>query len=244
MLKAAIEKIVELAGASYHETPDGHIYTDGNVTEVRPKLDLPELLRLTSLDALIQFVRKEAVHITEESEPLFLTVSSHEDVFCYTAIEPYNRNRRTTLYHVTATDVPGWDSETKLPFEQASIALQTRFQETEDRNYTLRLLSQITSGGKVTYNDNGIATSVITQKGVALQGSEVIRPLVKLKPYRTFQEVEQPEGLFLIRVDERGISFIEADGGMWKLRARQIVKEYLEKELGELVEKGKVSIAL
>ena len=96
----------------------------------------------------------------------------------------------------------------------------------------------------MTYNDNGIATSVITQKGVALQGSEVIRPLVKLKPYRTFQEVEQPEGLFLIRVDERGISFIEADGGMWKLRARQIVKEYLEKELGELVEKGKVSIAL
>ena len=32
--------------------------------------------------------------------------------------------------------------------------------------------------------------------------------------------------------------------GKRKLRARQIVKEYLGKELGELVEKGKVSIAL
>lgn len=243
MLKEAIEKITELAGAKFHEA-DGHIYTDGTITEVRPELDLIRTLSLTSLDALIQFIKKEAVHITEKFEPLFITVSSHKDVFCYTAIEPENRNQRTLLYHVTATDVPGWESETKLPFEQASIALQTRFQETDDRNYTLRILSQITSGGKVTYNDNGIATSVITQKGIALQGSEVIRPLVKLRPYRTFQEVMQPEGMFLIRVDERGISFIEADGGMWKLSARQIVKEYLEKELEELIKAEKVNVAL
>ena len=243
MLKAAIEKIAELTGAKFHEA-NGHIYTDGTVNEVRPELDLPASLNLTSLDALIKFVKNEAVHITEVDEPLFITVSSHDHVSCYTAIEPCNRNNRILLYQVDATDVPGWNSETKLPFEQASIALQTRFQETDDRNYTLRLLSQITSGGKVTYNDNGIATSVITQKGVALQGSEVIRPLVKLKPYRTFQEVEQPEGLFLIRVDERGISFIEADGGMWKLKARQIVKEYIEKELAGLVETGAVNVAL
>ena len=84
----------------------------------------------------------------------------------------------------------------------------------------------------------------MTQKGVALQGAETIRPLVKLKPYRTFQEVGQPEGLFLIRIDERGISFIEADGGMWKLTARKTIKEYLEKELAELVDIGKVVVAL
>ena len=67
-------------------------------------------------------------------------------------------------------------------------------------------------------NDNGIATTITTQKGVALQTNEQIRPLVKLRPYRTFQEVEQPESIFLIRVSDRGISFIEADGSRKSLK--------------------------
>ncbi len=97
---------------------------------------------------------------------------------------------------------------------------------------------------KVVYNDNGIATTVTTQKGVALQSNEQIRPIITLKPYRTFQEVEQPESIFLIRVNERGITFTEADGGMWKLKVRQTVKAFLEAELESLVSSEAVFIAL
>ena len=244
MLKEAIEKIVQLAGVKTLTTPDGKIYADEEMYEVKPELDMPGRILLNSLDALVKFVKKEAVFWTPNNMPIFITVPKHDVVECFTAIDPENRNNRISLYRAEATDVPGWQSETKLAFEQASIALQTRFQDTPDRDYTLRLLSQISTGGKVTYNDNGIATSVVTQKGVALQGTETIRPLVKLKPYRTFQEVEQPEGLFLIRIDERGISFIEADGGMWKLKARQTVKTYLETELSELIEDNRVTVAL
>lgn len=71
----------------------------------------------------------------------------------------------------------------------------------------------------------------MTQKGAALAENMTIKPLVRLRPYRTFQEVEQPEGIFLIRVRERGIAFIEADGGMWRLTARNTVKAYLEEQL-------------
>ena len=94
------------------------------------------------------------------------------------------------------------------------------------------------------YNDNGIATTITTQKGVALQSNEQIRPIITLKPYRTFQEVEQPESIFLIRVNERGITFTEADGGMWKLKARQTVKAFLEAELESLVSSEAVYVAL
>lgn len=245
MIKEAIEKIVSLSGIKTFTTEyDGIVYADRDYKQVRPELDKPTWLPLNSLDALIKFVKREAVQITDVDMPIFITVPFHDKVSCYTAIDPKYRNERVVLYHVDATDVPGWDSETKLPFERASIALQTRFQITDDREYALRLLNQITTGGKVTYNDNGIATSVITQKGVALQGSEAIKPLVKLRPYRTFQEVEQPEGLFLIRIDERGISFIEADGGMWKLTARQTVKKYIEDALAEYIETGKVTVSM
>ena len=106
------------------------------------------------------------------------------------------------------------------------------------------MLSDICCGAKVIYNDNGIATTVTTQKGVALQSKEQIRPIITLKPYRTFQEVEQPESIFLIRVNERGITFTEADGGMWKLKARQTVKVFLEEQLAEEVAGNSVYIAL
>ena len=96
----------------------------------------------------------------------------------------------------------------------------------------------------ITYNDIGVATTVVTQKGVALQQNQTIKPLVRLRPYRTFQEVEQPEGLFLIRIDERGITFTEADGGMWKLEARKTVVAYLADALKEELESGNVKIML
>lgn len=131
-----------------------------------------------------------------------------------------------------------------MPFDQAAVALQTRFQDSADRPYTLTLLSQITTGAKVTYNDTGVATTVVTSKGVSLQQNSTIRPLVKLRPYRTFQEVEQPEGLFLIRIDERGITFTEADGGMWKLQARQTIKAYLVEALKDEVEKDIVTVMM
>lgn len=243
MLKEAIEKIVELSGVKTFVS-DGITYADGDYKQVREQLDLPDTYSLYSLDALVKLIRKDAISWTEENMPIFITIPSYKDVFCFTGIDPTLRNKRVLLYSVEAVDVPGWNSEIKLAFEQASIALQTRFQPTVDRDYTLRLCSQISCGGKVTYNDNGIATSVVTQKGVALQSTETIKPLVNLKPYRTFQEVDQPDGLFLIRIDERGISFIEADGGMWKLQARKTVKEYLEREMADLIESGKVTVAL
>lgn len=67
---------------------------------------------------------------------------------------------------------------------------------------------------------------------------------VYVKPYRTFQEVDQPESPFLIRVSERGISFTEADGGMWKLKARETIKAFLEERLQQEVSEGSVVIAL
>ena len=60
------------------------------------------------------------------------------------------------------------------------------FRITQDAEYALKLLSDITTGSKVTYNDNGIATSVVTKTVVALQTNESIRPIVSLRPYRTF----------------------------------------------------------
>lgn len=244
MLKEAIEKIVSLANPVVTEV-DGVSYLfdkEAGYTQIKPDLDQVETIALSSLDAMVKFVTREAVALTDSI--LFLTIPNHMTVACFTSPDKGSRNLRTYLYNAKATDVPGWDASMKLGFEDAQIALRTRFQHTNDIEYAQKLLSDITTGCKVTYNDNGVATTIVTQQGVALQGKATIRPILNLRPYRTFQEVEQPDSDFLIRVNDRYISFIEADGGMWKLAAREMVKAYLEEHLAQLIADGKVVVAL
>ena len=212
--------------------------------QLRPELDCPDTLPLQSLDALVRLVQTEAGVLAGEGEPLYITVPDHLTVRCFGRPDYGMRCHRQVWYETRAVDVPGWGEKVSLGFEEAQIALRTRFQETADTPYVQKLLSEISCGAKIVYNDNGIATTITTQKGVALQSNECIRPIVTLRPYRTFQEVEQPESIFLIRVSDRGISFTEADGGMWKLQARETVKAWLEGRLQAETEAGKVIIAL
>lgn len=248
MLKEAIEKIESMVEPVI-KTIDGHNYiiaNDGGYSEIKPDLELPLAISLNSLDAVVTMVKTEAVKTAERkaSIPLFISVPTATTVEVFSRTLRDEREERIKFYRANATDVPGWEPTVKLPFDQAAVALQTRFQDGGDREYCLQLLSNITTGAKITYNDIGVATTVVTQKGVALQQNQTIKPLVKLRPYRTFQEVEQPEGLFLIRIDERGITFTEADGGMWKLTARQTVAKYLKEALADEIESGAVKVML
>lgn len=72
-----------------------------------------------------------------------------------------------------------------------------------------------------------------------------IKPIVKLKPYRTFFEVEQPESEFLLRIGDGGqVGLFEADGGMWKMTARYTIKSYLQEALKEEINDGIVIVTL
>jgi hypothetical protein len=245
MLDASfIAKLEEMARPQIHAV-DGHEYvvsTSGNYSEIRPELDYPLTINLYSLDALLQMVKTEAIKRYEP--PIYIMANGHDKVECFLSPNNSLRGTRLVLYSVLIKDVPGWNTKDVLPFEEALIAVRTRFQQTPDTEYLLRLLSEISNKAKVTYSDNGIATSVVQQSGVALQQSIPIRPIVSLRPYRTFQEIEQPASEFHIRISEHGIRFIEADGGMWKLTARQTVAGYLCTNLVEEIEKGTVVVML
>lgn len=231
MLKEAIEKIEELSKPLIVHDEIGHIYlcNGGDYTEILPESFRPYTVSLNSLDAMVQLIRKE-----QPERQIFVSVARHDQVEVYDSPSQNDRWYRNTLYVANATDVPGWEPEVQMGFDQAAVALMTRFQDGGDREYTLQLLSQITTGAKVTYTDNGVASTIVTQKGAALAQNTTIKPLVKLRPYRTFQEIEQPEGIFLIRISERGITFREADGGMWKLTARNTAKAWLQEQLQDM----------
>lgn len=217
------------------------VNADGDANEIRPIIDHQNTLDLHSLDALVKLVRTEATRV---EDLLYITVPDHMSVRCFGRPLQEERWHRQIYYDVKATDVPGWGEKVQMSFDEMQIALRTRFQQTQDMPYVQKLLSEISTGAKVTFNDNGVATTIVTKKGIDLQANETIRPIVTLRPYRTFQEVDQPESIFLIRINERGITFVEADGGMWKLKARETVKAFLEEKLAGEINAGAVSVAL
>lgn len=214
---------------------------DGRAVEIRPSIDHPGTLPLHSLEALVRMVQTEAANM---AAPLYITIPDHLTVRCFGQPDPDARYFRQVYYEAKATDVPGFRDGFREQ-DKAIIELRSRFAPGEGVDYLLDLLSRISKDSNVATTDNGVSQTVEARKGIALKVVEPLKPRVPLRPFRTFQEVEQPESEFLLRMDEAGnIGLFEADGGMWKLKARQTVKAFLEEQLAEEVAGNSVYIAL
>lgn len=60
---------------------------------------------------------------------------------------------------------------------------------------------------------------------------------IALRPYRTFNEVEQPESEFIFRLHEgMTVGLFEGDGGQWRNEAIWNIAEFLK---GRLADKRK-----
>lgn len=214
---------------------------DGNAREIRPTIDHPDTLPLHSLEALVKLVQTEAAQI---DAPLYITVPNHLTVRCFGQPDASARYFRQVYYEARATDVPGFQNGFR-EFEKAIIELRSQFAPGEGVDYLLDLLSRVSKEDGVTTNDNGVSQTVEARQGIALKTTVQLKPRIPLRPFRTFQEVEQPESEFLLRLDEEGnIGLFEADGEMWKLTARQTVKAFLESKLADLIDSKAVYIAL
>lgn len=228
-------QIIEIGGSTFA------VNADGGANEIRPMIDHPDTLPLASLDALVNLVRSEASGV---ESPLYITIPNHLTVRCFGRPAAKKRFHRQVYYEAKATDVPGFRDGFREQ-ERAIIELRSQFMPNEGTEYLLDLLSRISKESAVTSRDNGVSQEVEARQGIALSYGVKVKPIVPLRPYRTFQEVDQPESDFLLRLDGDGnIGFFEADGGMWKLRARETVKAFLEERLAEEVSSGAVIVAL
>lgn len=237
MLKEAIEKIASMAENKVHEI-NGEFYSDERLVRVEPVKYRPEMQKVSSLDSVVKLIRSEIGAVS--NQPVFIEVESYSRVNVYTTFSA-DDCKRDYLYRAES-DTPrfefGWKDH-----EAAMIAVRSQFEQNEGTDYLLKLLSRITDESKVSSKDNGVSQTVEVRKGVSLVANEVVRPRVSLRPFRTFLEVKQPESEFLVRVRENGdIGLFEADGGMWKLKAKRTIRQYFESELAELTADGKVIV--
>ena len=224
MERTGIEKIVELAAPNTKEI-DGRTYTDKRIIPVeRPRV---KTLELTTLNSLVKLIQKESIdYIT----PLIVQVSSYDAVEVFAGIQAADRKRENPYRCKAETIRIQFDQ--KLDYESMMIALKSKFVQTSELLELVKLLGSITEQNSAQVSDDGFSQNVVVRKGIALKDNKTINPIVKLKPYRTFAEIDQPESEFLLRLsDGANVALYEADGGAWKLEARKRIADYLREAL-------------
>ncbi|MBE6858318.1 MAG: hypothetical protein E7498_02640 [Ruminococcus sp.] len=236
MDRTAIEKIVELGAPNIISADNGHTYSDKPLHVI--EAPRTATLFFHTLDGLVQVLTAEHQRI---SAPILVNVFDEENIIVYSAID-YDDRKRETPYKVNAelVEIP---FNRRLDYEQMMITLKSKFVETPELLELVKLLGSITEENSAAVSDDGFTQSVVVRKGIALKEGKTVQPIVKLKPYRTFNEVEQPESEFLLRLsDGAQVALYEADGGAWKLTARRNIADYLRKQLAALIDDGIVIV--
>ena len=221
--RSFIEKIEEMTGPKTVDTVFG-TYSDKRLYRIED--ELVDTISLSSLSGLATMIKQE---MNDFNIPLFVRVSSPEKVDVLGAVR--DDMQREMPYTAIAKFI-GFDYDRYMSIENMIIGLKSRFAPTEDRDYIVQLLGNITDQQSVQTKDDGITQSATVKSGIQLVGEQRIKPIVSLKPYRTFLEVEQPESDFLIRLKDGSAALFEADGGAWE---REAVKNVADK-LRELLE--------
>lgn len=230
---ALIEKIQDMTRQSDKielTEIDGHKYYDAHQHQLyRVKDFAPDQISVRTLSGLAQVIKSEKATYKPK---LFIIVENQLNVAAVTQL--LEDLERDIPYKAQASP-PEIRFGTYMPVEDFIIMLHSKFVQGGDVDYLTELLMSISSTEGIKLQDDGITQNVQAQKGVALKKNVDTKPIVKLRPFRTFAEVEQPESEFLFRVraNENSIEAVlfEADGGAWKNAAMNNVKEYLEKAL-------------
>lgn len=256
-LADAINTLAELgkkaAGPTFQKA-EGRTFlvTGSDYTEIEPmELPKPEKVVTRSLDALVALIKTEAASQFTDL-PLYVSCGSFNAVDVFTKPNPEDDLHRWQPYHALATDLPTLVEDVRWTFDEAMIKLRSAFQRapesigaTNDVDYIIDLLSHMSVDQSIKSDDNGVTQTVQVRKGISFVQNQAVRPIVTLAPYRTFQEVQQPASEFVFRVyEDRSISLTAANGGMWKLAARDAVKRYLTDALADEIERDLVIVTL
>jgi hypothetical protein len=194
----------------------------------------PSSINIKSLDGLVDYIKSNPDKY--EIADLIIHVVDYRTVKLLTKIQGETNERHTVLI-ATLDDVNEFPFGRQLGQEAFIIKCNSLFQDTTDLASIIRYTAKIDTENKVITEDDGIGQNVRILTGTSGVAGEraSIPSKVKLKPFRTFQELEQPQSEFLFRMatGEGGATCTlhEADGGSWVRDARKIIAGYLDSNI-------------
>lgn len=227
--KSMEPKIVEI---------EGNTYCTRELTRYH-RFPMASSLSVNTLTALVDYIKGKPEELRETS---ILHVVSPTRVSLYSGL--IDERKRESLMAAEAI-VNEFAFDNYYDQERFLIELQSNFLQTADLLTIMQVSGNIKFGTTANYSDDGVSQKTTIKAGVELSDVIVPNP-VRLRPYRTFAEIEQPESSYIFRIkdSDRGPVFklVEADGGLWKNTVMKKIKNYLEYELSDQIKERKITI--
>lgn len=230
MLKEALQYLVGLGAPTI--TAQGDLnYTDRTLTLIAPPLEAT-----ASVATLTGFADIVAALKMRTPADCFLLVQSPTQVGCFSiAGDAFGRRQQ---WVIAAHDGQLFKFGTFMSPEEFAIGLRSKFvvsdSVADDLDYVLKMAANVGAGAVATAEDDGMSQKVTVTRGIALKGTETLKPIVMLTPWATFPEVVQPTRRFVFRARGNGdgqvpsLALFEADGGQWKIDAANAVAAWLQ----------------
>ena len=225
-IKEAIAFITDLAvKAEKPETIEinGRTYCTKSLKRY-DEADKAEPIRATTLTSLVDYIKESREELRDR---MIIQVVSATKVLLYSGLLP--ERDRETLFEVNAR-LPHFEYDREYDQESFLVSMQACFAPSDEREDVTKVASNIVSTQEATKKENAIIPNP-----------------VRLIPYRTFLEVEQPESEFVFRITEGrgGVPFfklVAADGGRWEAVAVDNVKSYLVEALADIPNREQITI--
>ncbi len=230
MIKAAIDRVLELAPIHSKEIGD-KTYSTKQLYPVLPaNFSEPTTLILHTLTGLVDYAKDEAVN------EFFIHVKDFNEVSICGHLNPDNYNKRFSYATAQFKD-RFFQFGTWIHLEDFIIALMSQFVQTATVNKLINALGNLANENIVENKDDGFSQKIQIKTGLTMKSEVEIQNPMVFQPFRTFQEIEQPESNCIFRLkDNRGMmcSIHEADGGKWKLTAIERIKAWLSGKLPDV----------
>lgn len=225
MLEKAINRLVQLGNpiAQAH----GRAYRGDTLAPLPSPITKPDMMNMHTLSGFCAFIMNE-----KDLHGCTVLVGGNDHVsyvgdiagdfnqrLIYADTKPFiGAQFRFGQYH---------DPETFI------VGLQSCFVQDEMTANVLKVVGNLQSEQVQTVVDDGVSQQVAAKAGIARVANIVLPNPVLLRPFRTYQEVEQPVSRFVLRA-KRGdagqmptLALFETGDEQWKLAAVKSIKEYV-----------------
>jgi hypothetical protein len=237
MIKEAIEKIIELDEIRTYEM-DGRIYTrnrDQLQPLIKPEEVDPVPLEVCNLRSFIKYlvINPDGLDL----DWLTIYVVDAFNVHLIGPLQESNCNRRFT-YLAAHVEPCFFKFNQFLELEDFVISLQANFQRTAELGAVVHMLANLANENIRQNIDDGFTQSLQIKDGLTTKAEVKVQNPITLIPFRTFREVEQPAGEFILRLKGRGdraplVCLTVADGNAWQLQAIAAIRQLIAAWLNE-----------
>lgn len=233
MIKEALQYIIGLQQPRTEEIGGKRFYFSNGIPMLVGECRGCEAIRLSTLTSLVDYIKEDMRADFPDARPkMIVHVVSETNVRLVTQ---FNGDMdRWEVVDVNAR-VPDVVLNRFLDQETFIIQMQSMFTDSPDKAIVMQVAGNVEDRTVANYGDDGISQKATIKTGLVNSEDVIVPNPVRLRPFRTFHEVEQQEIEFVFRMKntQGGVScaLFEADGGAWKFRAVHKIAEYLKKEL-------------